>query len=139
MIDLSDQIVLRVAERLGGDLDLLVVRGVHEVEMVAVVVHVLHFALVERRTFDVFLRAELLVHQRLRPDVPHPHLDVRALVARGQVMQFEQPNRPLPTFISIAFTKSRRLDVVGHRVCPYIRMIVSLGHEFRKLFAASCC
>jgi hypothetical protein len=92
---LGNQIVLRVAQRLRRDLDLLVVRRVHEVEMVAVVVHVLHFALVERRPLDILFRAELLVHQRQRPDVPHPHLDVRALVARRQVMV--RSLRPLPT------------------------------------------
>src|SRR6185295_7156756 len=78
----GDQVVLRVAERLAGDMDLLVGRRIHEIEMVAVVVEVLHLPLVEDGALDVFLGAELVIRERLGPDVAHARLDVRALVAR---------------------------------------------------------
>src|SRR5439155_13182571 len=50
---------------------------------------ILHLALVERRALDVLFGSELLVGQRRGPDVAHPGLNVRAFVARGQVMEIE--------------------------------------------------
>ena len=57
--------------------------------MVAIVVQVLHFAFVERRPLDIFLRPELVVRQRASPDVAHPCLNVSALIAGRQMMQIE--------------------------------------------------
>ena len=115
---LGDQIVFRVAQCLGGNLDLLVARRVHEVEVVRVVVHVLHLPLVERRALDVFFRAELLVHQRLRADVAHAHLDVRALVPRRQVVELEQPIELVPELDEISLPESGCLYVCRHASRP---------------------
>ena len=82
--------------------------------MVAVVVEILHLALVERRAFDVFLGAELLVGERQRADVAHAHLNVRALVARRQVVQLEDPEEVVADFDEHALAKSRRLNEGSH-------------------------
>src|SRR5438045_2827855 len=87
---LGDEKILRVAERLRRDVHLLVALRVHEIEAVAVVVEILHLALVERRAFDVLFRPELLIRERVRADVPHAHLDVLALVAGGEMVQLEE-------------------------------------------------
>jgi hypothetical protein len=50
---------------------------------------VLHLALVERRALDVLFGAELLVHERSGPDIAHARLDVRAFVARREMVQIE--------------------------------------------------
>ena len=78
--------------------------------MVAVVVEVLHLALVERRPLDVLFRAELLVGEHQRPDVAHPDLNVRALVAGRQVVELEDAEEVLPDLDEHAFPKSRRLN-----------------------------
>jgi hypothetical protein len=49
----------------------------------------LHLAFVEGGAFDVFLRAELVIGERERPDIAHARLNVRALVARREVVQIE--------------------------------------------------
>src|SRR5947208_2129780 len=64
-----NEVVLRVAHRFVRNVDLLVGRRVHEVVMVAVVVQILHLALVERRALDVLLGSELLIGQRAGPDI----------------------------------------------------------------------
>ena len=69
--------------------------------MVAVVVEILHLALVQRRTLDVFFRAELVIGERQRADVAHAHLDVRPLVARGQVMDVHDAEQVLPTLMRL--------------------------------------
>ena len=78
--------------------------------MVAVVVEVLHLALVERRALDVFFRAELVVGQRQRADVAHPDLDVRALVARRQVVQLEDAEQVVADLDEHPFAEPRRLN-----------------------------
>ena len=78
--------------------------------MVAVVVEILHLALVERRPLDVFLRAELVVGEGQRPDVPHAALDVRALVAGREVVQLEDAEQVVAELDEHAFPEPRRLD-----------------------------
>ena len=77
--------------------------------MVAVVVEILHLALVERRALDVFFRAELVVGERQRPDVAHPHLDVRALVAGREVVQLEDAEQVVADLDEHPFSESCRL------------------------------
>jgi hypothetical protein len=85
----GNEVVLRVAQRLVRDVNLLEAGRVHEIEMVRVVVEVLHLALVKRGAFDVLFRAELVVGQGQRPDVAHPTLDVGALVAGREMVEIE--------------------------------------------------
>src|SRR5712692_2399496 len=108
---LCDEVVLRVAERFGGDVDLVVGRRIHEVVVVAVVVEILHLALVERRALNVLFRAELLVGEGARANVPHAHLDVRALVAGREVVQLENPEQVVPDLDQIPLPESSRLQV----------------------------
>ena len=103
------QVVHRVAERLGRDVGLLVARRVHEVVVVAVAVEILHLALVERRALDIFFRPELLVGEHLRPDVAHPHLDVRPLVAGRQMVELEDAEEVVAHLDEHALPQSRRL------------------------------
>ena len=70
---------------------LLVALGVHEAEHVPVAIEELHLVLVQRRPLDVVFRPELVVDQPARPDVAQLALDVRALVARRDVVQVEDP------------------------------------------------
>ena len=78
--------------------------------MVGVVVEILHLALIEHRALDVFLSPELVVGQRQRADVAHPALDVRALVSRGQVVQFEDAKQVVPDLDQHALAKPCRLN-----------------------------
>ena len=86
---LGFQVARRLAERLAVDVDLLVGRGVHEVVVVAVLVEVLHFALVERRAVHRILRPQFLIGQRAAPDVAELHADEAAQVARRHVLQLQ--------------------------------------------------
>ena len=52
--------------------------------------------------------------ERQRPDVAHPHLDVRALVARRQVVQLEDAEQVVADLDEHAFPESRRLYANGH-------------------------
>ena len=85
----GDQVVHRVPEHLGVDVQLLVVARVHEMERAAVLVEVLHLPLVEHRPLDVVLRAELVVAEARRPDVAQLRLDEPALVAGREMLQVE--------------------------------------------------
>ena len=78
--------------------------------MVAVVVEILHLALVERRALDVFFGAELVVRQRQRADVAHPRLNVRALVARREMVQLEDAEQVVAELDEHAFPEPRRLN-----------------------------
>src|SRR5206468_9910508 len=50
---------------------------------------ILHLALVERRPLDVLFRSEFVVGQSRRADVPHPGLNVRALIAGREMVEVE--------------------------------------------------
>jgi hypothetical protein len=90
--------------------DLLERRRVHEIEVVGVVVEVLHLALVERGAFEVLLRPELLVRQGGGADVPHPRLDEAPLVARGEVLDVEDPEQIVADLDEIALAQTGCLD-----------------------------
>jgi hypothetical protein len=68
-----------------------------------------HLTFVEDRPFDVFFRAKLVIGKRHRPDVPHPGLDVRTLVAGRQVIQFENAEEVVAELDQHAFPETRRL------------------------------
>ena len=77
---------------------------------VAVAVEILHLVLVENRALDVFFRAELVIDERVRPDIPRPALHETALVAGRQVMQLEDAQQVVADLDEIAFPKPRRLN-----------------------------
>ena len=79
-------------------------------ERVAVAVEVLHLVLVENRALDVFFSAELVIDERVRPDIARPALHEPALVARGQMMQFENAQQIVANLDEIALAKSCRLN-----------------------------
>ena len=64
---------------------------------------------VEGRPLDVLFGSELVVGERQRPDVAHPHLDVRALVARREVVEFEKAEQIVADLDQHPFTESGRL------------------------------
>ena len=84
--------------------------GVHEVKRVAVGVEILHVVLVENRALDVFFRAELVIDERVRPDVPRPALHESALVAGREVMELENAQQVVADLDEIALPKPRRLN-----------------------------
>ena len=62
-----------------------------------------------------------VVGQRQRPDVAHPHLDVRAHVARRQVVQIEDAEQLVPDLDEHPLAESCGLDelrMCGHRLSP---------------------
>ena len=63
--------------------------GVHEVVVVAVVVEVLHLALVERRALDEVFRPQLVVGERAAADVARLDADEAAQVAGRDVLELE--------------------------------------------------
>ncbi len=90
-------------------MNLLVVRRVHEVVRVAVVVEILHLALVEHRALDVFFRAELVVRERLRANIAHAHLNVRSLIAGREMVQFEKTEEIAADLDQHPFSEPRSL------------------------------
>ena len=84
--------------------------GVHEMKRVAVGVEVLHVVLVENGALDIFFRAELVIDERVRSDIPRPALHEAALVAGCQVMQLEDPQQVVADLDEIALPQPCRLN-----------------------------
>src|SRR6185503_166755 len=103
------QVVHRLAERLAVDVDLFVGRGVHEIIVFAVLIQVLHLALVERRALHRVLGPQLLISQRSAANVPELHADKTAQVARGDVLELEDPEQVLLHLDEHPFFQTRRL------------------------------
>ena len=83
--------------------------GVHEMERIAVAVEILHVVLVENRALDVLFSAELVIDERVRPDISRPALHEPSLVAGSQMMQFEDAQQVVAHLDEIALPKPRCL------------------------------
>ena len=70
-------------------MELFVVVGVHEMVRVAILVHVLHLALVQNRAFHEVFRAQLLIGERAAADVPELDPHEAAKVAGGHMVKLE--------------------------------------------------
>src|SRR3989442_8999583 len=90
-------------------MDLVERRRVHEVVVVAVLIEVLHLALVQRRTLHAVFRPELLVRQRAAADVPQLDPHEAPQVARRDVLQLEDPEKILVHLDEHALLQSRCL------------------------------
>ena len=72
---------------------------------VAVGVEILHVVLVENRALDVLFRAELVIDERVRSDIPRLALHEAALVAGREVMQLEDAQQVVADLDEIALPK----------------------------------
>ena len=98
----GQDVVDRIAEHFAIDVQLLERLRVHEMKRVAVGVEILHVVLVENRALDVFFRAELVIDERVRSDVPRPALHEAALVAGREVMELENAQQVVADLDEIA-------------------------------------
>jgi hypothetical protein len=58
---------------------------------------------------DVFFSAELVIDERVRPDIARPALHEPPLVARGQVVQFQDAQQIVANLDEIALAQPSRL------------------------------
>ena len=95
-----------VPQNLSREVDLFVVRRVHEAEHVALPVEELHLVFIDCGPFHILLGAELEVHEAPGPDVSHAALDVRALVAGRDVVQLQDAAERVLDLDEHAFAES---------------------------------
>ena len=86
---LRDQKTRRVAEEILGQVHLLEGLGVHEIEVLAVVVQIFHLVLLERGLFDLVFGAEAVLDHGAGAELAHLYLDEAAQVARCAVLHLE--------------------------------------------------
>src|SRR5450759_3108748 len=106
----GDDVIRVVPQDLDVDVQLLVRPRVHEMERVAVTVEILHLPLVEDRPLDVLFGAELVVPLLAGADVPHLGLDEPPLIARGEMLQVEDPEQLILELDQHASLQPGRLD-----------------------------
>ena len=107
---IGQDVVHRIPKHFAIDMELLEALRVHEVKRVAVGVEILHVVLVEYRALDVFFRAELVIDERVRPDIPGPALHESALVAGRQVVELENAQQVVADLDEIALPQPSRLN-----------------------------
>ena len=112
---LGEQVIHRITEGLARDVDLLERVGVHEVVVGAVVVHVLHRTLVERRALDEIFRSQFVVGQGAAADIARLHAHEAAEVAGRDVLYIERAEQVLVQLEQHALAQLRRLNR-GHRL-----------------------
>ena len=90
-----DDVVRRLTERTRTDLALVVRRVVHEDEVAAVAVQVLHVALVDDRLLDLLRGAKRAVDHRARARVLQSRADERAALAGLDVLEVDHGEQAL--------------------------------------------
>ena len=98
----------RFTEEVARQVHLLKRFRVHEVEVLAVVVKVLHFMLFKSRLLNAVFRGEAMLHHGARGEFAHLNLDKAAEVARGAVLRLHHEVGLAVELDDLAFA-----DVVG--------------------------
>ena len=78
-----------VAQKIAGQMHLLKRLGIHEVEVLAVVVQILHFMLFQLRFLYLIFGRKTVLHHGAGRQLAHFHLHKTAQVAGGAVLHFE--------------------------------------------------